>query len=392
MYPTSMANPYMTVQGGYNMDNMYNQPPNNAAGPTNSPAPATKEKLRVNLTPSERGYYSNLYDVTCPRGSTEIEGSIGAPFLARSGLPKQTLVAIWSIAAQSNPRALNKEDFYVALRLVGLAQAGKSVSVQSIRNNVAAPLPRFEGGDMPGRGPAAADDGPEKYNITNADMQKYMAICNNVDTEQKGYLNTAEANLVLQKTHLPLNTTNTLKMICDEQGTGKFPLPTAIIMIHLGVLSMKKVSLPRSIPADLKRRVESYVNSSGSQGVTSFIPGRRQPDNEFSTMASKSSASNKTSTGAISAAVNDELVSAIRKELKDKRSEIAELKEEESETKERLNHLKEQNKGLASYLQKLKDEVATIKKSIVTHKTSVPNFSNSFAPNPTPPRSFTPVL
>jgi hypothetical protein len=385
-----MQNPYMTSVGGYNMPSMHAPQHGNIlgqgrAGPANKLTPTKAEKLRVNLTSSERGTYSNLFDINCPRGSTEIDGPDAAAFLARSGLPKTTLKSIWSIAAQSNPRALNKEDFYIALRLVALAQAGKEVSEKAIRTNVGAPIPRFEG-EMGSRGMNRAEDNAAKYTITNDEMQKYIAICNNVDTEQKGYLSTAEANLVLQKTHLPSNITSTLKMICDEQGTGRFPLATAVIMIHLGVLS-KKVPLPKSIPADLRRRVESYVNSSAGQSFN--MPGRRQPDNEFSTTVSRTSATSKTTTGAISSAVNDELVAAIRKELKDKRSEIADLKEEDNETKERLNHLKEQNKEFASHLQKLKEEVAAIKKSIATHKASIPTQSAiNFNP---PPQSFTPI-
>jgi len=380
-----MQNPYITTAGGYNMPNMYGQQHGNMSGPVNTSTSMKQEKLRVNLTASERGTYSNLFDINCPRGSLEIDGPTAAAFLARSGLPRPTLKAIWSIATQSNPNSFNKEDFYVALRLVALAQSGKKVSEEAIRTNVSAPLPKFEG-EIGGRAMNKVEESPEKYTITNDEMQKYIAICHNVDTEQKGYLSTSEANLVLQKAHLPSNVTSTLKMICDEQGTGKFPLPMAVIMIHLGVLS-KKVPLPRTIPADLKRRVESYVNSNVSQNFNTYMPGRRQPDNEFGSAASKTPATGKTTTGAISNAVNDELVAAIRKELKDKRSEIADLKEEENETKERLNHLKEQNKGFASYLQKLKEEVAAVKKSIATHKASMPIQPNvNFNP---PPHSYT---
>lgn len=396
MYNTMMQNPYGTVQGGYGMQNMYAPSYGNqqmaGSHSASASAPARKEKLRVSLVASERGHYSNLFDVACPKGRSEIEGQVAAAFLSRSGLPKQTLKTIWSLAAQTNPRALNKEDFYVALRLVGLAQGGKEVSENAIRSNVSAPLPRFEGVDTNAGGAgnafggvgARADD-PGKYNITNDELQKYMAICNNVDTDQKGYLDSAEMNLVLQKTHLAPNVVNTLKMIGDEQGMGRFPLSTAIAMIHLAVLSMKKVPLPRSIPGDLKRRAESYVNSSGGHGFGAA--GRKQPalSNEY---GSKSPMSSKTSASAVSTAVNDELVAAIRKELKDKRTEVADLKEEESETKERLNHLKEQNKGLASYLQKIKEEVTEIKKTIVKHKISQASANHS--PNPVQMQPFTP--
>eukprot|EP00826_Nyctotherus_ovalis_P026523 TRINITY_DN2070_c0_g1_i25.p1 TRINITY_DN2070_c0_g1~~TRINITY_DN2070_c0_g1_i25.p1 ORF type:complete len:429 (+),score=84.65 TRINITY_DN2070_c0_g1_i25:183-1469(+) len=399
MYNTMMQNPYGTMHGGYGMSSMqnmhspsYNNQPMSAFHDAPVSAPMKKEKLRVNLAPSERGHYSNLFDVACPKGKREIEGRVAAAFLSRSGLPNPTLKTIWSIAAQDNSRALNKEDFYVALRLVGLAQGGKEVSENAIRQNVSAPLPRFEGADTNaggagnafGEAGARADD-PGKYTITNQELQKYMAICNNVDKDQKGYLDSAEMNLVLQKTHLAPNVVNTLKMIGDEQGMGRFSLPTAIAMIHLAVLSMKKVPLPRSIPIDLKRRAESYVNSSGAQDFGAA--GRKQSalSNEY---GSKSSMASKTSASAMSTVVNDELVAAIRKELKDKRTEVTELKEEENETKERLNHLKEQNKGLASYLQKIKEEVTEIKKTIVKHKISLTSANHS--PNPVQTLPFTP--
>eukprot|EP00826_Nyctotherus_ovalis_P024450 TRINITY_DN18911_c0_g1_i1.p1 TRINITY_DN18911_c0_g1~~TRINITY_DN18911_c0_g1_i1.p1 ORF type:complete len:261 (-),score=42.48 TRINITY_DN18911_c0_g1_i1:16-798(-) len=220
---SQMQNPYMTVQGGYNMRSVQNN--------NQSESKPKREKLRVSLTPSERGHYSNLFDMAFPRGSTEIDGPTAAAFLSRSGLSKETLRTIWSIAAQSNQRALNKEEFYVALRLVGLAQGGKEVSEEAIRTNANAGLPRFEGGANASRG--MAEESVGKYTITNEDMQKYVGMCNKVDTEQKGYLDTNQLNTVLQKACVPSNAISALKMICDEQGAGNYSLATAVTMLHL---------------------------------------------------------------------------------------------------------------------------------------------------------------
>ncbi len=245
----------------------YSKPPAEPA-PT---APPKRGKLAVKLKPEERGTYSSMYDLACPTGTSKIEGKDAVAFLRRSGLPKDVLKQIWEISAKSNASSLVRDEFYIALRLVALAQADKEVSERAIMIDIDAPLPRFDAPagsyeNSPAHVPdyAAAPSpsgGPdeEKYAISDPDLQRYLKLYNSMDKEQRGFLDSDQMKLLLQKTHLPAEVTGTLWNVCDEQGTGSFPKPVAIIAIHFSVLSLRKVPLPRSIPEELKRKVFSQL-------------------------------------------------------------------------------------------------------------------------------------
>jgi len=74
-------------------------------------------------------------------GTNRVEGKEAAEFLRKSGLPKDLLKTIWLMAAKTSPSYLEKEEFYVALRLIALAQNNMEVSEESIRLNHPLPPP-----------------------------------------------------------------------------------------------------------------------------------------------------------------------------------------------------------------------------------------------------------
>ena len=65
--------------------------------------------------------------------------------MKKSNLSKQVLKEIWLIAAKSSNTYILKEEFYVALRLIALAQNNMPFTEQSIeKNNPIPPLPNFD--------------------------------------------------------------------------------------------------------------------------------------------------------------------------------------------------------------------------------------------------------
>ncbi|XP_043859007.1 epidermal growth factor receptor substrate 15-like [Dromiciops gliroides] len=67
--------------------------------------------------------------------------SDAATFLKKSGLPDLILGKIWDLADTDAKGVLNKQEFFVALRLVACAQNGLDVSLSSL--HLAVPPPRF---------------------------------------------------------------------------------------------------------------------------------------------------------------------------------------------------------------------------------------------------------
>ena len=103
-----------------------------------------KKKLNVQLTRDENMLFNKLYNMLDNNNQGRIMGKPAANFMKTSGLDKNTLKQIWLIAAQNSNTQIEKEEFFVALRLIALAQNNMPFSAEVIdRNNPIPPLPNF---------------------------------------------------------------------------------------------------------------------------------------------------------------------------------------------------------------------------------------------------------
>ena len=66
-------------------------------------------------------------------------------------LSMEVLIIIWAIADHDSTGTLNLQKFYVALRLISIAQSGRNVTGDAIRSTWDMPLdfPKFEGIETP---------------------------------------------------------------------------------------------------------------------------------------------------------------------------------------------------------------------------------------------------
>ena len=85
-----------------------------------------------------------MYSQVNPENKRELESQTIVQFLMNSGLEVQKLKYVWQIAAQTSNSFLLKEEFYIAMRLVAYIQNDIPANENSIRMNIAAPLPRFD--------------------------------------------------------------------------------------------------------------------------------------------------------------------------------------------------------------------------------------------------------
>jgi hypothetical protein len=103
-----------------------------------------KKKLHVQLTRDENMFFNKLYNMLDNNNQGRILGKPAANFMKTSGLDKSTLKQIWLIAAQNSNTQIDKEEFFVALRLIALAQNNMPISAEVIdMNNPVPPLPKF---------------------------------------------------------------------------------------------------------------------------------------------------------------------------------------------------------------------------------------------------------
>ena len=101
-------------------------------------------RLTLQMTNDERNLFSKLFQFVDRENKGRLSAQEGANFLKKSGLPKETLKQIYIIAAQTSTQFLDRDDFYIALRLVALAQNNLPFTKNSIIiNNPIPPLPVF---------------------------------------------------------------------------------------------------------------------------------------------------------------------------------------------------------------------------------------------------------
>ena len=103
-------------------------------------------KLVVNLTEEEKPFYNSLYLKLCKNDVYKIEAIDAAKFIIRSGLSREVLKNIWLISSSSIDinDYLEKDEFFVMLRLIALAQNNLPYTEESIEtNNPIPPLPYF---------------------------------------------------------------------------------------------------------------------------------------------------------------------------------------------------------------------------------------------------------
>ena len=131
-------------RNGQNMSqNNFNLMNNTPSAPL-AQSQSFNRKLHVQLTSDENMLFNKLYNMLDTNNQGRIMGKPAANFMKTSGLDKNILKQIWLIAAQNSNTQMDKEEFFVALRLIALAQNNMPISSESIeRNNPIPPLPQF---------------------------------------------------------------------------------------------------------------------------------------------------------------------------------------------------------------------------------------------------------
>ncbi|CAM9710852.1 unnamed protein product [Ectocarpus fasciculatus] len=77
-------------------------------------------------TQKEIAYYDKLFGVVDRDDTSTLDGKEAVQFLGHSGLTKAQLKDVWSVACSPGQAVLQRQDFYVAMRAVALAQSGGS--------------------------------------------------------------------------------------------------------------------------------------------------------------------------------------------------------------------------------------------------------------------------
>lgn len=229
----------------------------------------------IALSPVERSAFAHLFNLADPERTGIVTGDAAVSFFAKSKLPPAVLGQIWAMADSANNGFLTPPSFSIALRLIGHAQRGETITEASIKRP--GPPPTMEGVNLPltaqltgsQTGGAAATNMPGVIEIKPEDRARYTRIFAN-SGPVGGLIDGDRAKEIFVKSKLPFDKLGAIWNLADTQARGALDLTDFIIAMHFIQNTMNGTlnSIPAALPPGLYEQVK------GSGGVGSrVVPG-----------------------------------------------------------------------------------------------------------------------
>nr|XP_051713734.1 epidermal growth factor receptor substrate 15 isoform X2 [Oryctolagus cuniculus] len=222
---------------------------------------AAAAQLSLTQLSSGNPVYEKYYRQVDTSNTGRVLASDAAVFLKKSGLPDLILGKIWDLADTDGKGILNKQEFFVALRLVACAQNGLEVSLSSL--NLAVPPPRFHDTSSPLliSGTSAAE---LPWAVKPEDKAKYDAIFDSL-SPVNGFLSGDKVKPVLLNSKLPVDILGRVWELSDIDHDGMLDRDEFAVAMFLVYCALEKEPVPMTLPAALmppsKRKTVSISGS-----------------------------------------------------------------------------------------------------------------------------------
>ncbi|CAD8165488.1 unnamed protein product [Paramecium pentaurelia] len=203
--------------------------------------------VRVKLDNKERGYYASLYQAVDATNTGQIGGAQAVTFFKRSGLSIDILKKIWLISSPNN-QTLNKEEFYVALKLISYAQNNIEVSIDSIQRCIPSSLPQFQ------------SDTEEVYKLRPEQERLYQNYIQQLD-HSNSTVSTQMAINLFKKTQLTQFQLQNIINLVDPslQTKPRMTTHSYIVIAHLISLASQSVPIPQKLPNSLSEYLNQQI-------------------------------------------------------------------------------------------------------------------------------------
>ncbi|XP_054646268.1 epidermal growth factor receptor substrate 15 isoform X3 [Dunckerocampus dactyliophorus] len=190
--------------------------------------------------------YDKYYRQVDPRGSGRVAAADAALFLKRSGLADLVLGKIWDLADSEGKGFLNKQQFFIALRLVACAQNGLEVALKSL--NVAVPPPKFHETNSPLLAGGTATDLP--WVVKPEEKLKFDSIFDSLGPVG-GMLIGDKVKPVLLNSKLPVDILGRVWELSDIDRDGMLDRDEFSVAMYLVYRALEGESVPMSLPPPL---------------------------------------------------------------------------------------------------------------------------------------------
>uniref|UniRef100_A0A8B9CC27 Epidermal growth factor receptor substrate 15-like 1 n=1 Tax=Anser brachyrhynchus TaxID=132585 RepID=A0A8B9CC27_9AVES len=224
--------------------------------------------------------YETYYKQVDPAYTGRVGASEAALFLKKSGLSDIILGKIWDLADPEGKGYLDKQGFYVALRLVACAQNGHDVNLSNL--NLTVPPPKFV-----------------SNMYTNVEEKaKFDGIFESL-LPVNGLLSGDKVKPVLMNSKLPLDILGRVWDLSDIDKDGHLDKDEFAVAMHLVYRALEKEPVPSLLPPSLippSKRKKTPV----FPGAVPVLPASPPPKDSLRSTPSHGSVNSLNSTGSLS--------------------------------------------------------------------------------------------
>ncbi|XP_074194079.1 epidermal growth factor receptor substrate 15-like 1 isoform X4 [Rhinolophus sinicus] len=254
---------------------------------TRCPAP---RKCQI---PTGNPLYESYYKQVDPAYTGRVGASEAALFLKKSGLSDIILGKIWDLADPEGKGFLDKQGFYVALRLVACAQSGHEVTLSNLNLNM--PPPKFHDTSSPLMvTPPSAE---AHWAVRVEEKAKFDGIFESL-LPINGLLSGDKVKPVLMNSKLPLDVLGRVWDLSDIDKDGHLDRDEFAVAMHLVYRALEKEPVPSILPPALippsKRKKTVFP------GAVPVLPASPPPKDSLRSTPSHGSVSSLNSTGSLS--------------------------------------------------------------------------------------------
>ncbi|XP_075759475.1 epidermal growth factor receptor substrate 15-like 1 isoform X5 [Pelodiscus sinensis] len=238
--------------------------------------------------------YESYYKQVDPAYTGRVGASEAALFLKKSGLPDIILGKIWDLADPEGKGYLDKQGFYVALRLVACAQNGHDVNLSNL--NLTMPPPKFHDTSSPLLVTPPSTEA--HWAVRVEEKAKFDGIFESL-LPVNGVLSGDKVKPVLMNSKLPLDILGRVWDLSDIDKDGHLDKDEFAVAMHLVYRALEKEPVPSALPPTLippSKRKKTPV----FPGAVPVLPASPPPKDSLRSTPSHGSVNSLNSTGSLS--------------------------------------------------------------------------------------------
>ncbi|XP_073909848.1 epidermal growth factor receptor substrate 15-like 1 isoform X9 [Castor canadensis] len=243
--------------------------------------------------PAGNPLYESYYKQVDPAHTGRVGASEAALFLKKSGLSDIILGKIWDLADPEGKGFLDKQGFYVALRLVACAQSGHEVALSNL--SVSMPPPKFHDTSSPLM--ATPPSAETHWAVRVEEKAKFDGIFDSL-LPISGLLSGDKVKPVLMNSKLPLDVLGRVWDLSDIDKDGHLDRDEFAVAMHLVYRALEKEPVPSVLPPSLippsKRKKTVFP------GAVPVLPASPPPKDSLRSTPSHGSVSSLNSAGSLS--------------------------------------------------------------------------------------------